>query len=50
MAPIRTYTTEVWYFKKLIDIRKSLGIHPLIDIRLMEKTGEDDSISNPKAF
>lgn len=42
--------TEVWYFKKLIDIRKSLGIHPLIDIRLMEKTGEDDSISNPKAL
>lgn len=42
--------TEVWYFKKLIDIRKKLGIHPLIDIRLMEKTGEDDSISNPKAL
>lgn len=42
--------TEVWYFKKLIDIRKTLGIHPLIDIRLMEKTGEDDSISNPKAL
>lgn len=42
--------TEVWYFKKLIDIRKVLGIHPLIDIRLMEKTGEDDSRSNPKAL
>lgn len=42
--------TEVWYFKKLIDIRKSLGIHPQIDIRLMEKTGEDESISNPKAL
>lgn len=42
--------TEVWYFKKLIDIRKSLGIHPLIDIRFMEKTGEDVSISNPKAL
>ena len=26
--------TEVWYFKKLIDLRKQLRIHPLIDIRL----------------
>lgn len=33
--------TEVWYFKKLIDLRKQLRIHPLIDIRLMEKTEED---------
>ena len=33
--------TETWYFKKLIDIRKSLNIHPLIDIRLLEKTEED---------
>lgn len=39
--------TEVWYFRKLIDIRKELGIHPLIDIRLMEKTEEDANISNP---
>ena len=31
--------TETWYFKKLIDIRKELNIHPLIDIRLLEKTG-----------
>lgn len=31
--------TETWYFKKLIDIRKELNIHPLIDIRLPEKTG-----------
>ena len=30
--------TETWYFKKLIDIRKELNIHPLIDIRLLEKT------------
>lgn len=29
--------TETWYFRKLIDIRKSLNIHPLIDIRLLEK-------------
>ena len=33
--------TEVWYFRKLIDMRKQLGIHPMIDIRLMEKTDED---------
>ncbi|MDO5406606.1 MAG: RloB family protein [Eubacteriales bacterium] len=42
--------TEVWYFRKLIDMRKQLGIHPMIDIRLMEKTGEDESLSNPKAL
>lgn len=42
--------TEVWYFKKLIDLRKQLGIHPLIDIRLMEKTGEHETLSNPKAL
>ena len=42
--------TEVWYFRKLIDMRKQLGIHPLIDIRLMEKTDEDAHLSNPKAL
>lgn len=42
--------TEVWYFRKLIDMRKKLGIHPLIDIRLMEKTGKDTYLSNPKAL
>lgn len=42
--------TEVWYFKSLIDIRKQLNIHPLIDIRLMEKTDEDAHLSNPKAL
>lgn len=42
--------TEVWYFRKLIDMRKKLGIHPLIDVRLMEKTGEDMYLSNPKAL
>lgn len=40
--------TETWYFKKLIDIRKSLNIHPLIDIRLLEKTEEDRDISFPR--
>ena len=24
--------TETWYFRKLIDLKKSLGIHPLIDL------------------
>ncbi|MDC7302032.1 RloB family protein [Agathobacter ruminis] len=42
--------TEVWYFEKLIDMRKQLGIHPLIDIRLMERTDEDRGYSNPKAL
>ncbi len=40
--------TETWYFKKLIDIRKSLNIHPLIDIRLLEKTEKDKDISYPR--
>ena len=40
--------TETWYFRKLIDIRKSLNIHPLIDIRLLEKTDEDKDISFPR--
>ena len=40
--------TETFYFKKLIDLRKELGIHPLIDIRLWEKTGSDRNISFAK--
>lgn len=40
--------TETWYFRKLIDIRKSLRIHPLIDIRLLEKTEADKDVSYPK--
>lgn len=40
--------TETWYFRKLIDIRKTLNIHPLIDIRLLEKTEEDKDISFPR--
>lgn len=40
--------TEVFYFKRLIDLRKQLGIHPLIDIRLWEKTEEDRNISYAK--
>ena len=48
VEPFRKYfficegaNTETFYFKKLIDLRKELGIHPLIDIRLWEKTGQD---------
>jgi len=40
--------TETFYFKKLIDLRKNLGIHPLIDIRLWEKTDKDRNISFAK--
>lgn len=40
--------TETFYFKRLIDMRKELGIHPLIDIRLWEKTGADKDISFAK--
>ena len=40
--------TETWYFRKPIDIHKSLNIHPLIDIRLLEKTEEDKDISFPR--
>ncbi|MDO4720802.1 MAG: RloB family protein [Peptostreptococcaceae bacterium] len=40
--------TEVYYFKKLIDLRKELGIHPLIDITVLDRTDEDRSNSYPK--
>ena len=40
--------TETWYFMKLIDIKKSLNINPIIDIRLLEKTEEDKDISFPR--
>lgn len=40
--------TEPSYFKKLIGMRKQLGIHPMIDLRLMEKTGADQNLSYPK--
>lgn len=39
--------TETWYFQSLIDLRKELGIHPLIDICLLEKTDEDRDVSYP---
>ena len=40
--------TETFYFKHLIDIRKDLGIHPLIDVCLWEKTEQDRDISYAK--
>lgn len=40
--------TENWYFEKLIDLRKELGIHPMIELCLLERTGEDINNSAPK--
>lgn len=55
IEPFRKYfficegvNTETFYFKRLIDIRKQLGIHPLIDIRLWEKTEGDRDLSYAK--
>ena len=55
MEPFRKYfficegaNTETFYFRRLIDLRKQLGIHPLIDIRLWEKTDEDRNLSFAK--
>ncbi len=55
IEPFRKYfficegaNTETFYFERLIDLRKQLGIHPLIDIRLWEKTEKDKNLSFPK--
>ncbi len=40
--------TEKWYFEKLIEERRILKIHPLIDIRYLERTEGDLHKSNPK--
>lgn len=55
IEPFRKYfficegaNTETFYFERLIDLRKQLGIHPLIDIRLWEKTEQDKNLSFPK--
>lgn len=42
--------TEKWYFEKLIDIRKSLSIHSKIGVSYLEKTGEHENLSSPKAL
>lgn len=39
--------TEKWYFEKLIDIRKELSIHADIKLVYLEKTDEDENLSNP---
>lgn len=39
--------TERWYFEELINLRKEFGIHPLIDVRYIERTGEDEGSSHP---
>lgn len=55
MEPYRKYfficegsNTEVCYFQELIDLRKKIGIHSLIDIRLVERTDKDIPNSHPK--
>lgn len=55
VEPLRKYfficegaNTETFYFKKLIDIKKEIGIHSLIDVVFVEKTKEDKNLSYPK--
>lgn len=55
IEPFRKYfficegaNTETFYFRRLIDLRKQLGIQPLIDIRLWEKTEGDRNLSYPR--
>ncbi len=55
IEPFRKYificegaNTETFYFRRLIDLRKQLEIHPLIDICLWEKTDEDRNLSFAK--
>jgi hypothetical protein len=40
--------TETFYFRNLIDKRKELKIPQMIELCLLEKTGEDQDISFPK--
>lgn len=57
IEPLRKYvficegeSTEEWYFKKLIERIDELDLHPLVDIRLWEKTDKDKGISDPRAL
>lgn len=57
IEPFRKYificegaNTEEYYFEKLINMRKELGIHDMIDICLLKKTGKERDISYPKAL
>lgn len=40
--------TETWYFKHLIDIKREVGIHSLIDIVLLEKTEDERNVTYPQ--
>lgn len=47
IEPLRKYVfvcegsrTEVFYFRALIDRRNELGLHPLVDLSLWEKTDD----------
>lgn len=55
VEPLRKYfficegaNTESFYFKKLISIKKEIGVHSLIDLVFIEKTEVDKDISYPK--
>jgi hypothetical protein len=55
IEPFRKYfficegaNTETYYFRKLIDNRKQLNIHPMINLCLLEKTDEHRNLSYPK--
>lgn len=57
VEPLRRYVficegqnSEVYYFRALIDRWRRLDLHPLVDLRLWEKTGEDVGISRPLAL
>ena len=57
LEPLRKYVficegskTEVHYFRALVDRRNQLSLHPLVDMRLWEKTAEDEGLSNPQAL
>lgn len=55
IEPLRKYfficegkNTESFYFKKIINKKKEIGFHPSIELVLMQKTGKDENLSNPK--
>ncbi|MEG2544090.1 MAG: RloB domain-containing protein, partial [Longicatena sp.] len=55
VEPLRRYfilcegaNTERFYFKKVIELKTTLGIHSLIEIVFMSKTDNDYNLSNPK--
>lgn len=53
--PLRRYfilcegaNTEKFYFKKIINLKKEIGIHSLVEILFMNKTDIHHNLSNPK--